>query len=161
MTQIRLALMLYFFMVAHKAAYQAPLKAKCYYNSTQKTPVILSKVQVAIYSQTHAFTFDLPKLEWPDYAVQALCGKLWRKWAHMQLIREHLAIVISDCWAIVDWSWPKEWNSLSCMLRWLPLKFSYIYKTGKKSHTQAGNNLLNLPSESSHARKSHLYVMKT
>ena len=32
------------------------------------------------------------------------------KWAHPQLIREHLATVISACWATVDWFWPKMWN---------------------------------------------------
>ena len=30
------------------------------------------------------------------------------KWAHTQLIRHHLATVISACWAIVGWFWPKK-----------------------------------------------------
>ena len=33
-----------------------------------------------------------------------------RKWAHMQLVREHLVTIVSARWATVDWSWPKEWN---------------------------------------------------
>ena len=40
-------------------------------------------------------------------------GKAWgpiRKRAHMQLVLEHSATVISAFLAIVDWSWPKEWN---------------------------------------------------
>ena len=32
------------------------------------------------------------------------------KWAHMQLIKEHPATVISAVWATVDWSWLKKWN---------------------------------------------------
>ena len=56
-----------------------------------------------------AYTLAPSKLGW-------LCscpGKVWesiRKWAHMQLIREHLVTVVSAHWATVDWSWPKEWN---------------------------------------------------
>ena len=40
-------------------------------------------------------------------------GRVWgsiRKWAHMQLIREHPVTVVSGCWATVDWSWSKELN---------------------------------------------------
>ena len=33
-----------------------------------------------------------------------------RKQAHMQLVREQSATVISAHWATVDWSWPKKWN---------------------------------------------------
>ena len=57
----------------------------------------------------HAYTFDPTKSEWGW-----LChcpGIVWepiRKRAHMQLIREHSVIVVSACWATVDWSWPKE-----------------------------------------------------
>ena len=31
------------------------------------------------------------------------------KQAHMQLVRDHLATVVSACWATVDCSWPKKW----------------------------------------------------
>ena len=34
---------------------------------------------------------------------------IW-KWAHMQLVREHSATIVSACSATVDWSWPTEWN---------------------------------------------------
>ena len=34
---------------------------------------------------------------------------IW-KWAHTQLVGGYSVTVISDHWATVDWSWPKEWN---------------------------------------------------
>ena len=40
-------------------------------------------------------------------------GIVWEpiwKWAYTQLVREHLAYIISARWATVDWSWHKEWN---------------------------------------------------
>ena len=43
---------------------------------TQKTPVILPKVQVAV-TPKHAYTLDPYKSEWADYtAVHASCGNL-------------------------------------------------------------------------------------
>ena len=58
-----------------------------------------------------------PEHLWPiKVRVGWLCccaGIVWettRKRANTQLLREHSVTVISTCWAIVDWSWPKEWN---------------------------------------------------
>ena len=39
-----------------------------------------------------------------------LCFTVSRKRAHMQLVGEHSATVVSARWVTVDWSWPKEWN---------------------------------------------------
>ena len=36
---------------------------------TQKTPVILPKVQMAGYTSKHAYTLDPTKSEWADYAA--------------------------------------------------------------------------------------------
>ena len=60
----------------------------------------------------HAHTFDPTKSEWADYAAVRLGIVLetFRKRAHTQLIREHLATVVSARRATVDWSWPKEWH---------------------------------------------------
>ena len=58
----------------------------------------------------HAHTFDPMKSEWADYAAfQAKCGNLSEN-ELTQLVREHSATVISARWAIVDWSWPEDWN---------------------------------------------------
>ena len=58
----------------------------------------------------HAYTLDPTRLEWADNAtVQAQCGNLSGN-KLMQLVRKHLATVVSVCWATVAWSWPKKWN---------------------------------------------------
>ena len=46
-----------------------------------------------------------------------IVGTLSGNQAHVQLVRESSATVISAHWATVDWSWPKEWNW--CMLPYL------------------------------------------
>ena len=86
------------------------------------------------------------KSEWADYAgVQAVWEPI-RKWAHMQLIREHSATVVSAYWATVDWSWPTEW--IKCV------ELISISKKGKKKKkAQAGNEWLNILPKSSQARK--------
>ena len=42
----------------------------------------------------HAYTLDPMKSELSDHAVQAQCGNLSGKLAHMQLVREHLATAL-------------------------------------------------------------------
>ena len=52
-------------------------------------------------------------------------GIVWepiQKQAHMQLVREHSATVTSALWAIVDWSWCKEWISLHELISTLKKK---------------------------------------
>ena len=55
-----------------------------------------------------------------------------------QLITEHLAIIVSARWVIVNWFWPKKWNW--CV--WADLHFK---KIKEKKKAQAGNESLNLP----------------
>ena len=61
-------------------------------------------------SSKPALTQDPMKSVWTAHAVQAKCGNLERKLARKQRVGEHSATVISVCWAIMDWSWHKEWN---------------------------------------------------
>ena len=89
-------------------SYLVSVPPPCYCSGTEKTPVILPKVQVAGYAWAHI-------RPWPNkVGVGWLCrcpGIEWepvRKRGHMQLIREHSTTVISARWAIVDWSWPKQ-----------------------------------------------------
>ena len=70
----------------------------------------LPKVQVAGYTNTCIHP-------WPnEVRVGWLCccpGMVWEpiwKRAHMQLIKEHSATIVSACRASVGWSWHKEWN---------------------------------------------------
>ena len=37
-----------------------------------------------------------------------MCGIPSGKQAHMELVRKHSSMVISACWATVNWSWPKS-----------------------------------------------------
>ena len=53
----------------------------------------------------------------------------WKQ-AHTQLIRKHLATVISAGWAIVDWFWPKKVEMVSAS--WSPLKNKNRKKKKKK-----------------------------
>ena len=90
---------------------------------------------------------------WPNKVrVGWLChhsGIVWeptQKQAHTQLIREHPVIVISAQWAIVDWSWPKEWNQCAranlhfkkkkenSLGKWNCQTFSQNHRTRGKSH---------------------------
>ena len=71
------------------------------------------KIRCQVYTWTHIHS-------WPnEVRVGWLCccpGKVWepiQKQAHMQLVGEHLATDVSACWATVDWSWHKEWNSFA------------------------------------------------
>ena len=61
----------------------------------------------------------------------------------MQLIREHLATVVSAHRATVDWSWPKKLN----LWAWADLHL--------KKKAQVGNEWLITLQKSSQARKSH------
>ena len=80
--------------------------------------------------------------------VGLLChcpGTVWepvRRWACTQLVKEHLATVISACWATVDWSWPKEWN-------WCVQADLHF----KKKKVLVGNDSSTLPPKFWHVRK--------
>ena len=84
----------------------------------------------------HLYILDPMISEWADRAVQAWFGNLSGKRAHMQLIREHLATVISACWATVDWQWHKEWNF--CVQ-------ADLHLLRKKKEGKMGNKSPNLP----------------
>ena len=71
-----------------------------------ETLVILPKVHLNVLT---------PKTQWSQSGLTMLSMHsvgtcYWGKQAHMQLVREPSAAVISGCWATVDWSWPKKWN---------------------------------------------------
>ena len=93
-------------------------------------------------SPKHTYSLDLMKLEWAYYAARHSVGTFQEKRAHTQLIRKHSATVVSACWAIVDWSWPKK-VELVCA-RWSPLR---------KMKVQVGNESSNFSPKSVQTRK--------
>ena len=104
-------------------------------------------MQVAGYTYTRIH--PRPSKVWVGW----LCccpGLVWEpvwKWAHMQLGREHLAIVVSACQATVDWSKHKERISackLLCTLK---------KKKEEKKRVQAGSEWLNILPKSWQVRK--------
>ena len=54
-----------------------------------------------------------------------------RKRAHTQFVMERSVTVISARWAIVDWSWPKEWNEC--------VQANFYLKQNKKKCRQGMN----------------------
>ena len=77
----------------------------------------------------------------PRHSLGICCEKR----AHMQLVRECSFTVISACWAILVWSWPKEWN-------WcIQLELLSIH-THTPKKVRAGNDSSNLSPKSVHVR---------
>ena len=59
------------------------------------------------------------------------------KRVHTQLVREHSATVVSAHWAIVDWSWHKEWNQCArANLHFNNKKRKKERKKNKKGHNR-------------------------
>ena len=67
----------------------------------------------------------------------------YQEMSSRKLVKEHSVTDISAHWAIVDWSWPKEWN--------LCARADLHFK--KKKKVQAGKELSNTLPKSLHVRK--------
>ena len=84
-----------------------------------------------------------------EVGVGWLChcrGLVWEpiwKWAHMQLVKENSAMVVSAHWATVDWSRHKEWKWRA----WANLHFK------REKKMQAGNKWSNILQKSLQASK--------
>ena len=74
-----------------------------------------------------------------------------RKRAHVQLVMEHLATVVSAHWATEDRSWPKEWNQ--CARANLHFKNNNNNNKTRNKQAQARNEWSNMLPKSLQARK--------
>ena len=124
-------------------SYLVSVPPSCYCSGTQKTLLSLQKVQMAGNTETHIH----PRPSGVGMGWLCCCpGIVWepvRKQADTQIVRKHLATVVSACWASVDWSWHKEWNKCTRA----NLRFQ------KKKKVQAKNEWLNILPKSLQARK--------
>ena len=72
--------------------------------STYITPWYLYILQ----TESQLFITSSVQCSPPDRFPHSIVWEAIQKRADNQLVREHSAIVISACWATVDWSWHKE-----------------------------------------------------